>query len=125
MGRKPSYVWRSIMAAKETIEMSSRWCVGNGKNVEIWHDKWIPTPDTFKVISPQGLNVELVKVAQLIDGDTGMWKVDLIKETFLPHEADVIIGMPLSSRLPEDSLLWALSKNGNFTLRNAYGSGGP
>ena len=57
---------------------------------------------------------------QLIDGNTGMWKVDLINKTFFPHEADVILGMPLSSRMSEDSLIWAGSKNGNFTVRSAY-----
>ena len=82
------------MAARETVEMGSRWCVGNGRTVEIWRDRWIPTPDNFKVVTPQGpnvelvtpqgLNVELVKVEQLIDGNTGMWKVAQIKKTFFP-----------------------------------------
>ena len=94
VGSKPSYVWRSLMATRETVEMGSRWCVGNGRTVEIWRDRWIPTPDNFKVVTPQGpnvelvtpqgLNVELVKVEQLIDGNTGMWKVAQIKKTFFP-----------------------------------------
>lgn len=108
------------MATKETVEMGSRWSVGNGRKVEIFHDKWIPSPDTLKVISPQGQNVNLVKVAQLINGETEMWKVDLIKETFLPHEAEVILGISLSPRLLKDSLLWAWSKNGTFIVRSAY-----
>ncbi|KAL0007228.1 hypothetical protein SO802_008730 [Lithocarpus litseifolius] len=74
----------------------------------------------FKVITPQGLNLGLVKVAQLIDEVTGMWKVDLIRKTFFPHDADLILGIPLSPRMPEDSLIWAWSKNGNFTVRSAY-----
>lgn len=40
------------MVARETVEMGSRWCVGNGRTVEIWWDRWIPTLDNFKVISP-------------------------------------------------------------------------
>ena len=108
------------MAERETVEMGSRWCVGNGRTVEIWRDRWIPTPDNFKVVTPQGPNVELVRVEQLIDGNTGMWKVDQIKKTFFPHEADVILGMPLSSRMPEDSLIWVGSNNGDFTVRSAY-----
>ena len=121
VGKKPFYVWQSLMATRETIEMGSRWCIGNGRTVEIWRDRWIPTSDNFKVISPKGSDGELVKVAQLIDGDTGMWKVDLIKKHFMPHEADIILGVPLSPKMPEDSLVWAWSKNGNFTVRSAYG----
>ena len=39
VGKKPSYVWRSIMVARETIEVGSRWIVGNGKGVKIWRDR--------------------------------------------------------------------------------------
>lgn len=121
MGKKPSYVWHSIMVARETVERGSRWCIGNGRAVEIWHDSWIPTPENFKVISPKGSDGELEKVAQLIDGETGMWKADLIKKTFLPHEAKIILGISLSPRLPKDSQIWAWLKNDNFAVRSAYG----
>ena len=59
-------------------------------------------------------------MAQLIDEDSGMWKVAQVREFFFPHEADAILGMPLSSRMPEDSLIWAWSKNGDFSVRSAY-----
>ena len=39
-------------SAKETVEKGSRWCIGNGKLVEIWRDRWIPTPDNFQVVTP-------------------------------------------------------------------------
>ena len=61
------------------------------------------------------------KVAQLIDNETSFWKVDLIKETFICHKADAILNIPISPRLLEDSLIWAWSKNGVFTIRSAYG----
>ena len=28
-----------------------RWQVGNGQNIKIWGDKWLPNSSTFKVIS--------------------------------------------------------------------------
>mgnify|MGYP003766641319 CR=1 FL=1 len=39
---------------------------------------------------------------------------------FLPHEAELIKSIPLSSRLPEDKLIWALSPNGQFSVRSTY-----
>ena len=116
-----SIFWRSIMAARETIEKGSRWIVGNGRKVDIWKDRWLPTPDSLKVISPQRQNLNLEKVAQLIDSETGTWKAGLVKETFIPHEADAILSIPISPKLPEYSLIWACSKNGLFTVRSAYG----
>lgn len=83
--------------------------------------RWLPTPDSFNVISPQRQNWNLEKVAQLIDNETGTWKAGLVKETFIPHEADAILSIPISPRLPEDSLIWAWSRNGLFTVSSAYG----
>ena len=96
VGKKPSYVWRSLMATKETIKAGSRWLVGNGRKVNIWHDRWLPSPDSFKVISPQRHNTDVEKVAQLIDSEAGTWKAKFIREVFLPHEAEIILSIPLS-----------------------------
>ena len=120
VGKKQSYVWRSIMVAKETIKVGSKWIIGNGRKVNIWCDRWLRLADSFKVLSPQGHNTKVVKVAQLIDNVTGTWKAELIKETFLPHEVDNILSIPLSPRLPKDSRVWAWSKNGFFKVRSAY-----
>ena len=49
LGRRPSYIWRSIMAAKGIVELRSRWLIGNGEHVDIWKDRWIPTPDSWSV----------------------------------------------------------------------------
>ena len=34
VGKKPSYVWRSLMAAREMVERGLRWCIGNGRKSE-------------------------------------------------------------------------------------------
>ena len=31
LGRRPSYAWRSIMAAREVLERGSKWSIGNGE----------------------------------------------------------------------------------------------
>ena len=49
-----------------------------------------------------------------------MWKDDLVRQVFLPHEADTICGIALSSTLPPDKLVWAPTVNGQFSVRSAY-----
>ena len=44
LGNQPSFAWRCIMAAKETVVEGAQWNVGNGSKVRIWEDKWMPTP---------------------------------------------------------------------------------
>ena len=45
----------------------------------------------------------------------------MIRDVFLPHEAKVILGLVISSCLPEDRLVWgAPASNGRFSIRSAY-----
>ena len=44
----------------------------------------------------------------------------MIWDVFLPHEAEAILGLVLSSRLPEDRLVWAPSSNGRFSICSDY-----
>nr|XP_023876772.1 uncharacterized protein LOC111989214 [Quercus suber] len=119
LGRRPSYIWRSIMAAKEIVEMGSRWLIGNGEHVDIWKDRWIPTPDSFKLVSPK-VHLDSDKVAYLLDTITGSWDVDKVRHSFLPYEAEAILGISISPRRLNDSLIWAWTKNGKFSVKNAY-----
>ena len=119
--RGPSYVWRSLLAARETIERGSRWIIGNGKRVNIWRDRWIPTPNNFKVVSPRCHLQGLDSVEQLINKELGLWDAALVKSTFLPLDSEAILSIPISPTFPDNSLVWAWTKNGNFTVRSAYG----
>ena len=35
LGCRPSYVWKSIMAAKDLVVKGSKWVIGNGERVHI------------------------------------------------------------------------------------------
>ena len=120
LGCNPSYAWHSIHNSLEVIHKGMRWRVGNGKTVNIWEDKWLPTPITFKEISPPCIIGDFPMVFALIDQDTKRWKVDLVKRTFLPVEVDTILSIPFSYSLPDDKLIWTGNKRGVFSVRSAY-----
>lgn len=44
-----------------------------------------------------------------------------MRSTFLHHEVEVILGIPISPGLHKDSQSWAWKKNGKFSVRSAYG----
>ena len=101
--------------------MGSRWVIGNGRRVHIWKDGWILVANTYKVISPKvQIRGGKEMVSTLIDEESRGWNSDLIRTAFLPHEADVILGIPLSPMAPEDSQVWTKTANGIFTMNNAY-----
>ena len=91
LGCNPSYTWRSIFKGLEVIRKGTRWRIGNGSLIHIWEDKWLPTPTTFRVISPPRLFDDFPMVFSLIDEDARRWKVDTLKTLFLPFKVETIL----------------------------------
>lgn len=117
---KPSYVWRSIMAAQDIVRRGLRWQVGNGKSIHIWQDSWIPFPSQYKVISLPFLLQSDARVEVLIDPETREWRMELIHRIFLPQVANLIGSIALSSQLHDDKQIWVVTTNGRFNVRSAY-----
>lgn len=115
-----SYAWKSILSARNVIRKGMVWRIGNGESVRIKMDKWLPTQSSRSVISPIPQLVPDAKVSELIDHDSAVWKADLVQQLFLPHEVSVIMGIPLSERLPFDRITWAHTPSGMFTTSSAY-----
>lgn len=108
------------MAAQPLIKRGMRWQVGDGERIKIWRDNWIPSPTTYRIITPeQHLSFE-PRVKELIDGDSREWKVDFIRQRFLPQDTDAILSIPLCARGARDRLVWTDNKNGKFSVRSAY-----
>ena len=120
LGSSPSYSWRSIHSSLGVIRKNTRWRVGYGKLINIWEDKWLPTPSTYKVISPPNDKPQFPMVSSLIDRVTKWWRVDMIRATFLPFEANLILRIPLSHNLPEEKIIWIRNSRGDFTVKSAY-----
>ena len=102
LGKKPSYVWRSIMAAQEIVQKGFCWRVGNGRQIRVWEDSWVPTSSTHKVIAPRGMLPLDSRVCDFIAVNNKCWEWNLLNRTFLPFEVEAITGIPLSVRMPDD-----------------------
>lgn len=42
LGHNPSFVWHSILASKDVVVHGCRLQVGNGHNISIGNDHWLP-----------------------------------------------------------------------------------
>ena len=120
LGNNPSYVWRSLMAAQKIVRHGLRWQIGNGLNVQVWNDKWLPSSSIFKVVSPRLNSPADLRVSKLIDSENMCWNLHLLQQLFLPFEVEEIRSVPLSNSLPPDKLIWTGTSNGLFTVRIAY-----
>jgi len=92
--------------------------VGNGSDIDVLKDPWIPRPSSFKVISlRRGASL---CVADLIDHDRHIWDIQKINESLLPIDGDQILSIPLSSREAKDNRWWFFDKRGNFSVKSGY-----
>ena len=104
LGKRPLYIWRSILVAREVIKEGYRWVIGNERNVHIWNDRWIPVVETHKVMSPKvPISRGGEMVSNLQDEENRAWNTNLVRNTILPHEADVILSISISLMVPRDS----------------------
>jgi hypothetical protein len=67
MGNRPSFVRRSLLSSKELLNEGLVWRIGDGSNIKIWQDKWLPTPITYSLQSPHRVIPAYSLVLVLID----------------------------------------------------------
>ena len=65
LGNNPSYVWRSLLAARDIISEGSIWKVGDGRNILVSTHKWLPHKPVFLGDDQPNLHV-----SDLIDSTT-------------------------------------------------------
>jgi len=96
------------------------WRIGNGEQVRIWGDKWIPSSSDHHIHSSAQNLPSGASVAALMDPATGWWNYELINATFTPMDTSKICSVVPSPLSQEDKLIWTGSKKGCFTVRSAY-----
>lgn len=112
LGFQPSYIWRSLLAAKGVVADGIAWRVGNGRDINMAGDRWIG-------VESQSIPEQLIDeewqgegVDKLIDAEEQRrWKHDLIHQIFTPGDAKKLISIPLSSMFREDRRVWRFTKH--------------
>ncbi|GLT56437.1 hypothetical protein SLA2020_294760 [Shorea laevis] len=115
-----SLIWRSIWTSKELLKQGCRRLIGDGRSTLIWGDPWLPSDTQCLVQSSRPEGSELMYVSDLIDENTCTWRRDLVMENFNPHEAQLIMSIPLSWMRRNDGWTWLFTRDGNYSVRSGY-----
>ncbi|KAL0374642.1 UNVERIFIED_CONTAM: putative mitochondrial protein [Sesamum radiatum] len=120
VGTRPSYTWRSLLAAKDLLIAGCRWRIGTGRSVLVWKDPWLPRIPSFRTLTPMPAGGSNMHVSDLIREDIREWDSELINTIFWPEDCVMILQTPLSCVGRQDLLVWHYSRNGLFSVRSAY-----
>ena len=115
-----SYVWKSIMAASPILKSGCCWRVGDGTNIRVSTDKWIPNYPTNGILHPPNLEESGWFVSDLINQEQRVWCSDIIRANFHKEDADAILRIPLSHRQTSDVLMWLHKKKGVYSVKSGY-----
>jgi hypothetical protein len=101
----------------ELLKEGLIWRIGNGENVYIWEDPWLPKGITRRPATPRGAAL-LTKVSELINPITGEWDEQLVCDTFWTEDAEIL-------RIPVDVNrmdwpAWYFDAKGLFSVKSAY-----
>lgn len=115
LGNNPSFVWRSLLAAREVITAGSRWWVGDGNLIGVTSHKWLSHDPVFIGVP----NPEL-RVRDLIDEDIRQWDRGKLHALFAPSIRSEILALPLNNLQARDPLTWMQNKSITFSVKFAY-----
>ena len=87
-GHGGSYAWRSILKGREVIQRGAKWHVGDGENIKIWGEKWLPSVQTPAVHGPLMADLQNAKVSSLINPITRQWNYSVLHNTFSAEESE-------------------------------------
>ena len=94
------------------------WRIGNGSQVRIWRDPWLPRDQPRRPITLKR-HCRLKWVSELLNLD-GTWNIKLLGQQFYQPDIDCILQIKASRKLDSDFLAWHPDKRGCFSVRSAY-----
>ena len=92
VGSNASFIWRSILSARDTLQARSLWKIGDGKSIKIWEDQWLPCK-----LGKNPLGLDVQRVCEILDEDQKWWNESVIDEAFDAKTASAIKQMPLGN----------------------------
>ena len=91
--------------------------MGDGTQIDIWLDPWIPDGVTRRPVTPKGHTLR--RVFELIDPISAEWDSQLIKSVFWEEDVQRILGIPIKNGM-DDLLAWHYDKKGFLSVNSVY-----
>jgi hypothetical protein len=107
------------MYGRDLLKEGLIWRVGDGENIDIWKDNWIPRSSLQRPLGHKP-NVDIQKVIELLLPNGNGWNVSKLNECLFEVDVEDILKLPVGCAGSEDYVAWNYTKNGQFSVKFAY-----
>jgi hypothetical protein len=107
LGHNPSHAWRCIHVSQVVVRRGLRWRLGNGNSINVWKHPWLRNDNYTHVTTTMMVGREDMRVAELVNYETGTWNTDLIQQMFTHRDVAEITRLPLNLLNQEDAPIWS------------------
>lgn len=112
-----SSAWKAFLDCRKDLENKCQWMVGNGENIHIFKDPWVPNLNNP---IPEKLNsaINITKVNELWLHNPVRWNESLLSQLFSLATADAIQSIYIPVEETKDKLIWRPHPNGEFSTKS-------
>ncbi|XP_074352648.1 putative mitochondrial protein AtMg00310 [Apium graveolens] len=119
-GHNSSYVWRSILEARDLVISGSRYKVGSGESIKVWTDPWLPDDEGPLLLAPAHSELQNIMVSSLLCPENNRWDMDVLQDIFAERDIQRILRIPRGSGSNDDSWMWIDDEKGLYTVKTGY-----
>lgn len=94
LGSSPSFIWRSIIAAKDVVSSGVRWRIGTGESIQILGQPWL-TDKVNPFITTASQSIENTTVKSLMCVDKKEWDMEVVCDIFNVRDQNCILNIHL------------------------------
>ncbi|XP_026378834.1 uncharacterized protein LOC113273307 [Papaver somniferum] len=112
-----SSTWSAMLKCKEKMMKGCCWAVGNGEQVDIWNDPWIPN---LQSKSPEFTSNSNTLFRKVMHDNPRRWNGEKLAQLFNPTEMTNIKSIYIQNNEENniDTLLWTDHPNGVFSSKS-------
>lgn len=120
LGPNPSYVWRSILEAQESVSHGCQRKIRDGKSTLVWQVPWLPCPENGYITTPIPEQLKDIQVCGLLNETQTDWDMEIVQDICNERDSKLIRKIPIPMRRTEDSWFWLFDDKGKFSVRSYY-----
>uniref|UniRef100_A0A803PWX5 Uncharacterized protein n=1 Tax=Cannabis sativa TaxID=3483 RepID=A0A803PWX5_CANSA len=110
-------MWKSLVWGKEILHQGARWQIGDGNEVDLLNDPWIPRPTTFNIYDKLHLPPDLKFIDLKLAND--QWDAEFIRAIFT-EDSRLILNIPSEEARIKDTFIWHYTKNRDYNVCSGY-----